>query len=70
MKNRYLSFNVKILLIVPYGIETPRFTSLICSFTLLIVPYGIETRFNGFLLSCTRLLIVPYGIETKRNQDY
>ena len=43
MKNNYLTFNVKILLIVPYGIETLSVRMSNSGLTLLIVPYGIET---------------------------
>ena len=56
---------VDILLIVPYGIETP---AGICSYTvsamLLIVPYGIETNEGNMFRKHFLLLIVPYGIET------
>ena len=34
---------LRILLIVPYGIETRNNTALGIAFYLLIVPYGIET---------------------------
>ena len=34
---------LNLLLIVPYGIETPRYASILLLLILLIVPYGIET---------------------------
>ena len=55
----------KILLIVPYGIETWEagfwFTA---GDSLLIVPYGIETTDSYNHSTGQGLLIVPYGIET------
>ena len=53
------------LLIVPYGIETPEVRSLPMFHELLIVPYGIETVYGElFGILSVDLLIVPYGIET------
>ena len=56
--------NPHVLLIVPYGIETPASSFHFFSAGLLIVPYGIETYEGAFILSFHNLLIVPYGIET------
>ena len=52
------------LLIVPYGIETLRLTTIPHNPSLLIVPYGIETPLSASAETGERLLIVPYGIET------
>ena len=57
---------VRVLLIVPYGIET-RFAATVSALRcLLIVPYGIETKRGIYVaVDSTPLLIVPYGIETQ-----
>ena len=39
------------LLIVPYGIETPRDGGLVGWELLLIVPYGIETQYGSLSYS-------------------
>ena len=56
----------RVLLIVPYGIETWYYKAIVLNqFCLLIVPYGIETFVDmrhGY--RALILLIVPYGIET------
>ena len=55
----------RLLLIVPYGIETGlRRWVFICTL-LLIVPYGIETISSQIQIRLHVLLIVPYGIETR-----
>ena len=55
----------KVLLIVPYGIETGIRFYDIHQRALLIVPYGIETsRCQLLVCNLNTLLIVPYGIET------
>ena len=36
----------KVLLIVPYGIETSMISQVSVLLSLLIVPYGIETSFS------------------------
>ena len=67
LKHGYPSCNAcsKVLLIVPYGIETRNRISCNRYTRLLIVPYGIETIEIPFTKnSFTALLIVPYGIET------
>ena len=57
--------NLRILLIVPYGIETDKSSGTgILSRLLLIVPYGIETCVVARFGLSFFLLIVPYGIET------
>ena len=48
------------LLIVPYGIETPKKVALIITIILLIVPYGIETSGKRISVFCDELLIVHY----------
>ena len=55
----------RLLLIVPYGIETQNPRCLLLFPTLLIVPYGIETEICFNHVGTCTLLIVPYGIETK-----
>ena len=52
------------LLIVPYGIETSRYSLTRTGSRLLIVPYGIETTKCSTSRTDYNLLIVPYGIET------
>ena len=53
------------LLIVPYGIETPTAADARrAPGLLLIVPYGIETNDRVEQPEALCLLIVPYGIET------
>ena len=53
------------LLIVPYGIETPSVWKSRRMGCLLIVPYGIETNISSDSIAwADSLLIVPYGIET------
>ena len=56
--------HVRILLIVPYGIETIYTEKEKEKLWLLIVPYGIETKHVRRHCSVPSLLIVPYGIET------
>ena len=57
--------SIRILLIVPYGIETLSEISDKLLMFLLIVPYGIETYAGDTtLMEHINLLIVPYGIET------
>ena len=60
----------KVLLIVPYGIETCLAHCCAVAQHLLIVPYGIET-ISLLLLYIFNLLllIVPYGIETDNGYE-
>ena len=61
----------RVLLIVPYGIETKSArVGLKRVKNLLIVPYGIETAEILVELVYIRLLIVPYGIETLKELHY
>ena len=55
---------LRLLLIVPYGIETGTLCAYFYRTGLLIVPYGIETIEVRAAVLCVALLIVPYGIET------
>ena len=57
-------YHAGLLLIVPYGIETCRKSSIMGWWNLLIVPYGIETMPPYQHEQAQYLLIVPYGIET------
>ena len=57
-------FEIIVLLIVPYGIETCLPMPPSPAPTLLIVPYGIETVQSLSVRWTNTLLIVPYGIET------
>ena len=54
----------RLLLIVPYGIETSTTNGISLKQFLLIVPYGIETWIGANNKHFFYLLIVPYGIET------
>ena len=56
---------MKILLIVPYGIEIRLKDLRSPSRQLLIVPYGIEINNTKFKNLFHNLLIVPYGIEIR-----
>ena len=59
-------FKPKLLLIVPYGIETRNDKKGVYALVqLLIVPYGIETAELATWWRLIALLIVPYGIETR-----
>ena len=63
--NVYICKMPRLLLIVPYGIETHILQPESIPLLLLIVPYGIETAVaRGVFYNRKGLLIVPYGIET------
>ena len=47
-------FCLRLLLIVPYGIETDDINNVIKSSILLIVPYGIETVISSELQALHR----------------
>ena len=57
----------RLLLIVPYGIETRDPREFVSYVRLLIVPYGIETYSGSRQAEVIWLLIVPYGIETSKS---
>ena len=64
LKNNIALAVLKIVLIVPYGIETTDGFGNRGSLLVLIVPYGIETCKGDQPERPLPVLIVPYGIET------
>ena len=58
--------SVRVVLIIPYGIEICLDIAHFGILYVLIIPYGIEIRMRVPQNKSTGVLIIPYGIEMKQ----